>query len=620
MDSPNWRKRNHKSQLGGQIDAMISWRGKGTSMTTYDNLMIRRPLIVTIGIGQRLQGMQSKGLRVLNAETLEDLQSLYRNEQVAVIIFGPALTPIQIRAHLHTYNDKSSLRAIYILLFESSSQAGIQRLIDDDVFFYHGHSSLGDYELRVLVHAALCVYMQRCSSTSTKQLSSLDGDRFRHFCFTLAREHRLRDIGTLFSAEIVALLEASTARCLSYDPNRDMFRFDVNDSYSKTCDVSTGLIGYAARTGEGMRIPFATRDPRYDPNADNPTNQAEIHFIAHPIRNFDGSVFGVLTAVRSPDSEPFSVENEVCLEALATWMAPLLQMIWSELSTTMDEVASSTTSHIFRKEAIKSYDDNDSVGKPVWKIPQWLLWSHMLSVIFLSVGLAYLFLARAPEVISGPAVIRVKGKTTVEALGSGIVSEILVSRGDRVSKGDVLLRIEPNPGDSLLDRIRKEVRAPINGTVADIWIRSGQPVNAGEGVLTLSAGEGGNEAIALLPGTYAPQVHARMAIVLRIDGYPQSREMFAIHDVDAENISSNDADRYIGKETAHTLNITAPVLLVRVEVPEDSFKSSSERFAYHDGMTAHAEVRVRREPLLFTLIPGVKDAFAERRITLERGN
>jgi hypothetical protein len=43
---------------------------------------------------------------------------------------------------------------------------------------------------------------------------------------------------------------------------------------------------------------------------------------------------------------------------------------------------------------------------------------------------------------------------------------------------------------------------------------------------------------------------------------------------------------------------------VRAVIPQETFDADGVSYAYHDGMYGHAEVRLRREPLVNLLLPG----------------
>src|SRR5207248_453288 len=162
--------------------------------------------------------------------------------------------------------------------------------------------------------------------------------------------------------------------------------------------------------------------------------------------------------------------------------------------------------------------------------------SHLALVLFLVVGLLYLSIAKVNEKASGPVLVRASNKISVTASISGLVRLVQVSPGNHVSQGDLLVSFEDSPGDTLLDRFRKQLRAPTAGMVSDVRVRYGQQVSAGDELVSIIDDRSGNETIALLPGSYAPQIHQGMLMTLKLQGYPDSRELVPIDSVGREVI------------------------------------------------------------------------------------
>ncbi|XP_064594905.1 dual 3',5'-cyclic-AMP and -GMP phosphodiesterase 11-like isoform X2 [Liolophura sinensis] len=74
----------------------------------------------------------------------------------------------------------------------------------------------------------------------------------------------------------------------------------------------TGIIGYVAKTGEGVNIPDAYEDPRFNDEIDTKTGYKTRSIISMPIKDSEGDVIGVAQAVNkiSPQDEPFDEHDE----------------------------------------------------------------------------------------------------------------------------------------------------------------------------------------------------------------------------------------------------------------------------------------------------------------------
>ena len=161
----------------------------------------------------------------------------------------------------------------------------------------------------------------------------------------------------------------------------------------------------------------------------------------------------------------------------------------------------------------------------------------MISLFFVVVG-------KLSEYATGPAVVRIDGRTTLTADRPALVSKVRVAPGDRVKQGDLLVQLYAseeaaefeavsqefndqlskllNSPDDLAARealvslrMRRDLaksrldqralRAPHDGVVGDVRVRAGQMVEAGMSVLELAGdqvvGVRGRHAAGSLPAS-----------------------------------------------------------------------------------------------------------------------
>lgn len=604
------------------IEVVPAQSDEGSRVEFQARMDSLRPLIVRVGFGETWREGDFYGFRAKEANTLNEVARIRQECEVAVVVVGPAMKPLEVRKLLEVYGQDAISRSIHIVLYDDTPPSAFQDLVDEDALFYLAHASIGEHDLRTLIAAALRRYAIQSEQSAPTAVTAAANKQLAELCLRLSGTSDLPTFTQALSEELTEFLQATQARCLLYDPQTDTLCVTViQEGDVEPISAVAGLVGYVARTGERVRIEQAGKDPRYDPEADNPDGNLEAHFIAQALRTPGGATMGVLTATRAAHLSPFTQEDENRIESLAERASTLLQLLLTSLSAKQVSTPEGEVQGIlFRKEALEYEDHGKNEGNLLWGIPLWLTWSHLLIVAFLTLSIGYVLLAKVQQVASGPAVIRVVDKTAVPALSSGVVARLLVSSGDRVIEGQLLATLQSSPGDSLLARMREEVRAPVDGVVNSINIRAGQQVHSGDQVLSLSAEGTRNEVLVLLPGSYAPQIHKGMPLVLKINGYPQSRERLTILDVAPDIIGPDDAERYVGKEIAQTLSLSGPIVMVRTALPLDTFESfdvANERFRYRDGMLAQAEVSVRKQPLIIALVPGLDQIYGDLRISLE---
>ena len=102
-----------------------------------------------------------------------------------------------------------------------------------------------------------------------------------------------------------------------------------------------------------------------------------------------------------------------------------------------------------------------------------------------------------------------------------------------------------------------------------------------------------------------------MPLRLELRGYPHSYQRLKVDAVSEEVFGPSEARRVLGPEIADALTVSGPVALVEASLPGPTFESQGRSYAYHDGIPGRAEIRVRSEPILLSLIPALR-AVTER--------
>ncbi len=300
---------------------------------------------------------------------------------------------------------------------------------------------------------------------------------------------------------------------------------------------------------------------------------------------------------------------------------------------------------LFRREAIEHQSARTARAEMVRIAPRSTAWAMRLLVVAMVVALFFLSVGRVNEYASGPALVRIDGRTSLSSSRPALVQSIEVRPGDRVEEGDVLLQLfsseeaadlesatrefddqlvklmqRPNDAtarEALVTlRTRRELararldqrslRAPHRGTVGDVRVRPGQLVEPGVAVLELRGDQADTNVVALLPGRYRPLLKPGAKLRFELDGFHRRAHELVVKEVGDNIVGPTEAVRYLGREQADALQLQGPVVLVQASIPSGNFEADGERFEFAHGMQGKAETIVRNEPVAYAFLPGLK--------------
>ncbi|WNG15417.1 efflux RND transporter periplasmic adaptor subunit [Cystobacter fuscus] len=302
---------------------------------------------------------------------------------------------------------------------------------------------------------------------------------------------------------------------------------------------------------------------------------------------------------------------------------------------------------IFREEALRHHEGTQEAGDLLRISPRWTRWTYWVLVALVAAAALYSLLGTLPEYASGPAMVKVEGRSELTVEAPGIVASVDVQPGQRVEAGQPLVsflsreetatleriqrefelqlvRVLQNPADEAarqtltslraereLARARQQartLRAPQAGIVSNLKVREGQYVNPGQSVVSVMGDEVRVTMVALLPGGYRPRLEPGKPLRVELNGFSHEYQTFTIQSVGDQIVGPNEVRRYLGADSGDALSLTGPLVVVRAQAPASTFRIKGRTFNYFDGMLAQADARVNTERILVTLIPGLKGA------------
>jgi membrane fusion protein (multidrug efflux system) len=276
-------------------------------------------------------------------------------------------------------------------------------------------------------------------------------------------------------------------------------------------------------------------------------------------------------------------------------------------------------------------------------------WVHLayLGTFLTAVTLfAFSCVVSVKEYATGVAVVRVDGKRAVTAPAGGIVEAFAVRPGQTVKQGELLVRLHDADEVAELKRVRADyeqqltqlmlnpldtnakaqlaslhatqekassrlaerwIRAPISGIVSDVRTRPGQRIEVGEVLLGVAPPDSQVSIVAVLPGDYRPMLLAQQPVRFSLDGYAYEYHDLTVESVGEGVVGPSEVRRFLGQEIFDSVHMTQGAkVLVTARLDKRTFTSEGQTYAFFDGLTGTADVPVREEPIIVTLLPFVK--------------
>jgi multidrug resistance efflux pump len=152
------------------------------------------------------------------------------------------------------------------------------------------------------------------------------------------------------------------------------------------------------------------------------------------------------------------------------------------------------------------------------------------------------------------------------------------------------------------------VRATRDGVIADLRIRLGSTLNAGDTVLSLVQPNTEPEITAFLPGKDRPRLRTGMTLQIDLAGFTKARETATITSISTEIVAGEEiANRILGPGLAGSFRQLngSNWVIVKAKLPARTFVADKRTHYYHHGLTAKTEVKIQSKPFLVTLLPAL---------------
>jgi biotin carboxyl carrier protein len=307
------------------------------------------------------------------------------------------------------------------------------------------------------------------------------------------------------------------------------------------------------------------------------------------------------------------------------------------------------SAELFRAEALRHHQAGYQGGGDILRLsPEWIPAAYWLLLVVIGAAAAYATFGTMTEYASGPAVVRVEGRTSVTAPTASTVAAVNVQPGQRVAAGGTLVTLYLADRAAELERLNREfdlqmvkflrdpadqaaraslttlraerqlarsrleeqsLKAPHAGIVSDIRIRPGQHLTPGDPVLSLVGDDTRWVVVAMLPGHARPLLQAGTELRLELTGYKYAYRDVVVQSVGDEIVGPAEVRQYLGQEIADAVPIAGPAVLVKAQLPSNTFRADGRSLSYYEGMLGTVDAQLRRQPMILSIIPALKSVF-----------
>jgi multidrug efflux pump subunit AcrA (membrane-fusion protein) len=454
----------------------------------------------------------------------------------------------------------------------------------------------------------------------------------------LALQNDLPGATQVIRHSIAQLTASERVHCLLRDPaSGALWSIDEDAPRTRPAD-HPGVTTFAARTGTPVAAAHADESPLYRAELDDPEGDGSERMLIQPVSSA-GAVIAVIAAVRRGSAQQYTPAERLAAAAFAEQCAPIVQhfALDHHLRSLLPEGEQVARP---RPETRARQAPTSQAGEVLRLSPSWVRWGYAVLIAAVAGGLLFAAIAKVHRYSAGPAVVRLDG-AGIAAAEPGTVAAVRVSAGQRVRQGDLLVELQGSAAGDLaaielahenqlaafvldpsdetarrglaeattrLDQARTRVaersaRAPRDGVIADLRVRPGMQLAAGDHLMTVTDETAAPIVVALLPGDHRSELAVGKELRLDLPGYRRAKVRAVVEEVGAV-VGPREARRYLGADLGNAVLVAGPVVVVKARITERGVTGGQ---AFQDGMVGTGEVEIGSRRVLSALIPGGDD-------------
>lgn len=149
------------------------------------------------------------------------------------------------------------------------------------------------------------------------------------------------------------------------------------------------------------------------------------------------------------------------------------------------------------------------------------------------------------------------------------------------------------------------VRAPIDGVVTDVRVTEGRHVSKGDTLFVVAPPDARAEVIAVLPAAYRPQLGTDAPARFWVDG-ADSNAPVALTELRSDAIGPAEVARLLGPSMQGSVAVEGMSVVVTGALRDREFQADGQSRRFYEGMSGELDVTLDKKPLLFLLVPALR--------------
>jgi HlyD family secretion protein len=591
-------------------------------------------------------------LRIYHAQTAPDYQEGLARPGVKIVALGSEIEMVQILELLEWLALTAPMRAVpQVYLCHELPDSSLRHQVSSRREIYWVRPALTQSRRVDLIRGALEALRHRhqvlSSRAGTASKSGLFDRLLGQIAARVKEDDRPELLGIQFTQALKQLIGPVDVQLFRVDHfNQQLIRGYAPGLDQDACSQS-GLPGFALRTNRTEVFLDCENDPCFEPDIDGARQSLIRHAILAPMHDLYGEA-RMLVYVSAPASQwpdPHSDRSDVerFTEASTAFFLKHLYQESDALHVQRRDTAAGIKQQtgVYRAAAVQAQQDGFQAEPVVLEAGAgWTKHTYRLLLLAACAMLLASILIQINQYASGWGVVRTGQKIPLQTTVDGNIEKLHITSGSSVSKGALLLELNAQNERSAFDQAqrrfqeavrarllnlndvtnasqlpnlraavlttqdelrRRQIFSPADGFVSDLRLEAGQFVVAGQHLFDITQAGAKRKLMALLPGSYRPQLSIGQPVRVKLSGYAFTTLELKIARIGDELVGPTQARRLLGAAREDAFPVSGSNVWIEADIEQDSFRFNGRDLSFHDGLSGEVEIVIDRAPIALQL-------------------